>query len=79
MRYSYNSTNHCHVSVPSDSCLELRITRKKKGTVEEGHLEITVYPPRPAMSTPSNHQAVGMSLSHDTLVQQWSHAAPTLV
>lgn len=28
MRYSYNSTNHC-VSVPSDSCLKLRIYSKK--------------------------------------------------
>lgn len=28
MRYSYNSKNHCHISVPSDSRLELRIYQK---------------------------------------------------
>lgn len=66
MRYSYNSTNHCHVSVSSDSRLELRITRGKAQAKDTSKLRST-SPSLPAKSTPRNYQAVGMSLSRKTL------------
>lgn len=43
MKYSYNSTNHCDVSVPSDSALELRIYRTE-GTGKDSSKLLSIRP-----------------------------------